>query len=136
MSARLALAGLAALVCFTNASAQPAPDVAARGVHVDPAPRGASVAERIVEIQRRVQAVASYPPSAAERGAEGQVLVAFAVGSDGHARDIHVEASSGALVLDRAAARAVREAAPLPYVTGRITVPVLFALREATSTLD
>ena len=38
--------------------------------------------------------------------------------------------SSGSATLDRAAERAVREAAPLPRMLGHVTVPVRFALRD------
>ncbi len=49
---------------------------------------------------------------------------------DGTARDVVVHRSSGKPSLDRAATRAVAAAVPLPWVYGRLEVPVRFELSE------
>lgn len=105
------------------------PAVAARPpAHLDAAPRGPGVQARLAEIARRVQDSLHYPPIARSRGVVGEATVGFEVGADGHPRGIALAATSGSGALDRAALRAVAEAAPLPFVYGRIQVPVRFAL--------
>ncbi len=97
----------------------------------DLAPSGPSVEARLDEIRRRVQEVVAYPPIARARGLAGEARVAFELGRDGSPHGIETVRSSGSTALDRAAERAVSEAAPLPWVYGRITGPVRFALRDA-----
>lgn len=107
------------------------PAVAARPpAYTDAAPRGPSVNERLAEIARRVQAESQYPPLARQRGVAGTSEVSFEVGSAGVPVRIETAETSGHPILDRAARRAVEDAAPLPFVYGRITVPVEFQLRE------
>ena len=107
------------------------PAVAARPpVYTDAAPPGLDVNERLAEIARRVQEVSRYPEMARERGVAGTSEVSFEVGSAGVPEHIETSATSGHPVLDRAARRAVEDAAPLPFVYGRVTVPVEFSLRE------
>lgn len=95
---------------------------------VDAIPEGPPLATRLAEIRRRVQAALIYPPIARERGEAGEVVVGFEVGADHRARRIRTAISSGRPSLDRAAERAVLAAAPLPYVYGRVQVPVRFEL--------
>ena len=97
---------------------------------VDAAPPRPSVAMRLAEIRRRIQAALVYPPLARRRAVEGETLVRFEIEPDGTPRDVAVHHSSGRPSLDRAAARAVAAAAPLPWVYGRLEVPVRFALEE------
>jgi protein TonB len=106
--------------------AGPAPDPRA----VDLVPEGPSAQERLAEIARRVQAAARYPELARLREAEGEALVAFEIDARGRPLDLRTERSSGHGALDRAALEAVERAAPLPWVFGRIEVPVAFALRD------
>jgi TonB family protein len=54
--------------------------------------------------------------------------VRFAIEPNGRARDVSVYRSSGRPTLDGAALRAVADAAPLPWVYGRLEVPVRFEL--------
>lgn len=105
--------------------AAPAPRLAAVE---DALPRGPSLDERIGIICRRVQQVLTYPPLARARRVEGVSLVAFEIGANGLARAVEIAATSGSAHLDRAAARAVRDAGKLPYVYGRLEIPVRFAL--------
>jgi TonB family protein len=94
----------------------------------DAMPRGASLEERLGAICARVQAVLAYPPVARARRVEGTSLVAFEIGANGLARDVEIAATSGSAHLDRAAARAVHAAGRLPYVYGRLEIPVRVAL--------
>jgi TonB family protein len=112
---------LGLLTCAAAAAQPEAPPV-------DAGPRGQSAAERMEEIRRRVQAAAEYPPIARERALAGEVQVAFRIGDDGRPGEIATQVSSGSAVLDRAAERAVADAAPLPRMRGRVVVPVRFVL--------
>lgn len=129
-------------LCFALVVALPAPGeepvaappderlvpVAARPPHTDAAPRGPGVEERLAEIASRVQHASRYPAIAQARGASGEAVVGFEIGPDGAPRDLALAETSGSGALDRAALSAVADAAPLPFVFGRIQVPVRFAL--------
>jgi len=97
---------------------------------VDAAPAGPSVEARLREIRQRIQAALVYPPLARVRSVEGEALVHFEVARDGTVQELVVAASSGVASLDRAAMRAVTAAAPLPWVFGRLAVPVRFTLDD------
>ncbi len=121
------------LLALVPVPAAAEPDVAA------PPPRRAEDApsggvpfdDRLAEIRRRIQGALVYPPLARAREVEGESEVAFEIGPGGTPAAIRVERSSGSALLDAAAARAVRDAAPLPPVLGRLRVPVRFALDAA-----
>lgn len=97
---------------------------------VDALPQGPSVAERLAEIRGRIQAAVVYPPLARLHHLEGETLVRFDVEHDGTPQLVVVHRSSGKPTLDRAASGAVLRAAPLPWVHGRLEVPVRFELQE------
>ena len=97
---------------------------------VDATPRGPGVEERLAEIRRRIQAALVYPPLARQQRIEGETLVRFAIETDGAPRDVVVHRTSGRPSLDRAARRAVLAARPLPWLYGRLEVPVRFELEE------
>ena len=110
---------------------EPLPAVTARPpAYTDAVPHGPSVNARLAEIARRVQQVSQYPALARQRRISGTSQVSFEIGSAGTPERIETEVTSGHPVLDRAARRAVEDAAPLPFVYGRVTVPVEFRLRE------
>jgi protein TonB len=94
----------------------------------DASVRGPTLDARLAEIQQRVQAALVYPPLAKMRRTQGVATLGFAIGADGRAREVDVARSSGFPLLDRAAERAVRAAEPLPYVYGRLEIPVRFEL--------
>ena len=119
----LTLVALLALAAGREPEAQVSPVV-----HVDAIPAGPSVAVRVEEIRRRIQGTVVYPPSARARGLEGVARVRFSIRRDGTAEGIELFASTNHPLLDRAAERGVRDAAPLPWVWGRLEVPVRFAL--------
>jgi TonB family protein len=95
---------------------------------VDALPPRPSVDERLDEIRRRIERALVYPPIARMQGVTGEAEVEFEIGHDGRPEAIRVVHSSGHDVLDRAAERSVADAAPLPWVQGRLTVPVAFDL--------
>jgi TonB family protein len=133
--AGLGCAALVALASARAADADPAapPAVAARRpADEDAVPHGPTLEARLRAIQERVQAALEYPPLARMRRTEGVALLSFAIGADGRAKQIAVAHSSGFAVLDRAAERAVRSAEPLPYVYGRLEIPVRFELEART----
>jgi Meckel syndrome type 1 protein len=124
----LVAAGLA--LASPAAYADPA-QVARRSTDgVDAVTRGPSVDERLAIIAKRVQAAATYPALAQVRRVQGTSVVVFEIGADGAARDVAVATSSGSPQLDRAAERAVRDAGALPWVYGRLEVPVRFELSQ------
>jgi TonB family protein len=125
----LALGWLA--VAFPAAAEPPNPYLdKATTVGVDGAPAPPSVADRIAVIRERLQAALVYPRAAQRRGLEGVSHIQFAIGPDGHARDVRTLASSGHDVLDRAAERCAVDAGQLPRVLGRLEVPIRFSLEE------
>lgn len=129
--ARIGLA-IVALLSLAPSAGERLPPVAARPLEPaeDLAPRGPSVERRLAEIQRRVQRAAEYPAIARERGVAGETWVEFEIDADGLAKRVETARSSGHSSLDRAALSAVERAGALPWVYGRVTVPVLFSLRD------
>jgi TonB family protein len=136
MRRALAIALSIAAAAFAAAGARPAgaDEVAAAQTvevrFVDAVPQGPSVAARLAEIHRRIQAALVYPPLARIQRIEGEALLRFAIEHDGTARDVVVHRSSGRPSLDRAATLAVAAAVPLPWVYGRLEVPVRFELAD------
>lgn len=97
---------------------------------VDAGPERLHARERLREIQRRVQAALRYPPLARAREVTGTTWVRFDIGRDGQPHTLTVHRSSGSPQLDRAAEAAVEAAAPLPWVYGRLELPVAFRLER------
>ena len=116
------------LIALASAGVVPA-DEPTPGPEDAAVPR-ATAHERLAEIQRRVQAVALYPEVARARAISGETRVAFSIRRDGTPEGVRVARSSGSVALDRAAERAVSDAAPLPWVYGEVSVPVSFVLRD------
>ena len=124
----LVLAGLL-LAAAAAASEQRLSNATAAEVRVvDAAPHGPTVAERLAEIRRRIQAALIYPPLARHQRLQGETLVRFEIEPDGTPSTVRVHRSSDLPTLDRAALGAVRAAAPLPWLYGQLEVPVRFAL--------
>lgn len=95
---------------------------------VDAGAPGRPLEDRLEEIRRRIEGELVYPSGARWRDREGASVVEFEIASDGTAREIRLARSSGEPILDRAAERAVASARDLPYVWGRLAVPVRFTL--------
>ena len=96
----------------------------------DATPSGPSVDERLDEIRRRLQEALAYPPIARRLALEGTTWLRFEIDRAGVAHAVEVSRSSGHAVLDDAARRSVDRAGPLPWVYGRVEVPVRFALDD------
>ncbi len=124
----LVLAGLLLAAAAAASEQRLANATAAEVRFVDAAPRGPTVAERLAEIRRRIQAALIYPPLARHQRQEGETLVRFEIEPDGTPSTVRVHHSSDLPTLDRAALAAVRAAAPLPWLHGQLEVPVRFAL--------
>ena len=99
------------------------------GGEVDATPAaGPGARERIAEIQRRIQGAVVYPEFARRHRITGVSHVRFEVGDAGRALNIEIARSSGYSTLDRAARRAVVHVSGLPWVYGRLEVPVRFVI--------
>ena len=124
---------LAALLlgAATGAFAEGAIRVGADGAaSVDALPAGPSVEVRLEEIRRRIQAALVYPRSARRLGYEGVAWVRFEIDREGAAQGVELSRSSGHAQLDRAARRSVQRAGKLPWIYGRIEIPVRFSLER------
>jgi protein TonB len=129
MSARALAAALLVLLAARAASTEePGSANQARAPAVDLAPAGPSVEARLAEIRRRIQAALEYPPIARWQDLQGDALVRFEIGAEGHAQGVRLVRSSGEPLLDAAAVRAVLAAGVLPRVYGPLEVPVSFEL--------
>jgi TonB family protein len=71
----------------------------------------------------------TYPRLARERGIEGSVLVRFKVLPSGDVETVNVVRSSGVEILDEASVRTVYRAAPMPFVSGWVEVPMSYVLK-------
>jgi len=108
-------------------------DIGVAGVTVvDALPEGPSVGERLEEIRRRVHDALEYPPLARAERQGGEVHVGFEIDAELRASQVRMVRSSGFPLLDAAAQAAVTRAAPLPYVHGRLVLPVRFDLKRET----
>jgi len=121
--------GLVLLAAASRAAPPAVEAPAAERPHiVDALPQGPSVEERLEEIRRRLQAALVYPEIARAEGLTGVAWVQFEIDRAGTAHDVLVARSSGHPILDRAARRTVDRAGRLPWVYGRIEVPIRFSL--------
>ena len=79
-------------------------------------------------ILAKIGAAKVYPRSAVRRGLEGAATVKFRIRPDGQIDEVNLVRSSGFDVLDRASIRAIKKAAPFPYVDFWLKVAVNFKL--------
>ncbi|MBC7283969.1 TonB family protein [Hoeflea sp.] len=68
------------------------------------------------KIASKLRRALRYPREAKRQGIRGDVVVTFVVAGNGGVSSVRISRSSGAPVLDRAAADAVRRAAPFPPI--------------------
>jgi TonB family protein len=80
-------------------------------------------------LQNAIEKAKTYPRLARERGIEGTVLVRFRMLPSGNIETVNVVRSSGAPILDEASVRTVYRAAPMPYVSGWVEVPMVYELK-------
>ncbi|MFQ5673117.1 MAG: TonB family protein [Nitrospinales bacterium] len=69
-------------------------------------------ADYFARIKHQIERVWGYPESAARRGISGQLTLRFQISKEGNLLRVHVTQASGAEILDRAAVKAVKMAAP------------------------
>lgn len=115
---------------------EPLPPPAAKAaVRPDPARQSAAAGQRaekrrIQAAQRRLAEHTYYPPEAIARGIEGDVRLLLVLADDGAVADVHIAASSGHALLDRAAVGAAYAMGRLPGAGAReLILPVSFRLR-------
>jgi protein TonB len=126
---RLRAAALGPLLAAALALPAPGePDVSARPPFEDLAPQGPALEARLAQIALRVQQALVYPELARRDGIQGEAKLTFVIDARGRPREVELVESSGSQSLDWAARRALERAGALPYVAGRVTVPVRFAL--------
>ena len=94
----------------------------------DAVPAPPPLDERLAEIRRRIRDAVVYPERSRQRGVTGVAHIRFAIGNDGIAEEVETVRTSGHAVLDRAAEQGARDAGRLPYVYGRVEMPIRFAL--------
>lgn len=82
-------------------------------------------------IRNAIERAKIYPFLARKRKIEGIVFMAFTIDSKGYPQNIKVRKSSGHEILDSAAVKIVKSAAPLPYITGEINIPICFRLTDS-----
>jgi TonB family protein len=76
-----------------------------------------------------IERTKNYPRLARDRGIEGLVRVRFRLTSSGTVEKIEIVQSSGSDILDSASIGAVYRAAPLPYVSGWVEMPMKYVLK-------
>ncbi len=117
------------MIAASSEAAAPHPGVARRGE------RAASELERyVLMVQQQVQAHLHYPLKARKWHIEGKGKFQFEIAADGSLTDnkVTVLASCGRRMLDRAAIRTIRDAAPFaapPHGALTVTAPIIFELR-------
>jgi protein TonB len=76
-----------------------------------------------------LERVKTYPRMARERGIQGVVRVRFKLRPAGDVETVEIVKSSGYDVLDTASIQTVYRAAPMPYVSGWVEVPMAYVLK-------
>lgn len=122
----IAVLGIAIAAPVRAGSPEPAQRVSV--VVEDALPHGPSVDERLEQIRVRIQAALIYPPLARRLELTGITWLRFSIDPHGAAREVELARSSGHRILDQAARRTLARAGRLPWVYGRIEVPVRFSL--------
>jgi TonB family protein len=86
-------------------------------------------AEQWAVIESAIERSKNYPRVARERGIQGVVHVRFKLRPSGDVEAVEIVKSSGYDVLDTASIRTVYRAAPMPYVSGWVEVPMAYVLK-------
>ncbi|MFT4578787.1 MAG: TonB family protein [Nitrospinales bacterium] len=87
-------------------------------------------------IQLKISQSKIYPPLARERKQQGKVFLSFKLDANGKILELSIENSSGHKILDQAAIKAIKEAAPFPTIPASLNkkyaslkIPISFILR-------
>lgn len=78
----------------------------------------------IARIRKKIRAKQKYPQIALDHNWTGITKVGFQINEDGSLKFIKILNSSGYEILDEAAVKAVKSAAPLPYFSDPIALPI------------
>jgi TonB family protein len=81
-------------------------------------------------IRNAIDRAKVYPLLARKRKIEGTVIMEFIINNKGYPQDIRIEKSSEHEILDSAAIKTVKNAAPLPHIQGKIIIPIRFKLTD------
>ena len=81
-------------------------------------------------IRNAIDRAKIYPLLARKRKIEGTVIMEFIINNKGYPQDIRIEKSSEHEILDSAAIKTVKNAAPLPHIQGKIIIPIRFKLTD------
>jgi TonB family protein len=81
-------------------------------------------------IRNSIERAKIYPLLARKRKIEGIVIIEFTINNKGYPQDIRVEKSSAHEILDSAAIKTVKNAAPLTHIQGKIIIPIRFKLTD------
>ena len=76
-------------------------------------------------IKQALMAQWHYPEAARDNLMEGRTLLLFTLSREGTLQDLRLISSSGYMILDSEAMRAVKAAAPFPAFRGSVTVATL-----------
>jgi TonB family protein len=76
-----------------------------------------------------IERTKNYPRLARERGIEGVVRLRFKLAPSGAIEKVELVESSGSDILDKASVGAVYRAAPLPFVSGWVEMPMKYVLK-------
>ncbi len=93
-------------------------------------PSASVSSEQWAVIVSSIERVKSYPRLARERGIQGVVRLRFRVRPQGEVDRVEIVKSSGSDILDVASVRTVYRAAPIPYVSGWLEVPISYVLKK------
>ena len=86
-------------------------------------------------VRMKISNTKIYPEIARENNQEGKAILVFKLGENGNIISVSIGDSSGHQVLDRAAIKAVKDAAPYPKIPGKLNrkyvllkLPISFVL--------
>ncbi|MDH3973967.1 MAG: TonB family protein [Deltaproteobacteria bacterium] len=79
-------------------------------------------------ILEKIEAAKLYPRVARKRGVEGVAVVKFSIAPDGNVSEIMIEQASGYSILDKAAIKSIKRAAPFPQYDSMLKVEITFKL--------
>ncbi len=87
-------------------------------------------------IQLSIAKAKTYPPTARDNNQQGKAFLSFKLSKDGRVLDLVVVNSSGHEILDQAAIKAIKDAAPYPHIPEKLNkkyallkIPISFVLR-------
>ena len=81
-------------------------------------------------IRNAIDRAKIYPLLARKRKIEGTVIMEFIINNKGYPQDIRIEKSSEHEILDSAAIKTIKNAAPFLHIQGKIIIPIRFKLTD------